>query len=225
MAAPDDFRKSDYLIDHYIQAAGALRDFDFLERSRDFSDARGALNKAAGRVCDALRRLANDDQPFWDTLAAMREPIRQNQPAIERMLDEIELFISQEEKILLAYKILPAEFVLRLLSDLTVTMKAFRAEPGQQYLVKLQTGIAEAAGIICGHANTPLKDPADGRLLKFSLTTKEALGVLGGAVTIVVNGVTAGATANPLPLASIVGGAASSLGFLEWLKRWKRKHD
>jgi hypothetical protein len=156
MASPDDFRKSDYLIDHYIQAAGALRDFEFLETSGDFSDARGALNKAADRVCDALRRLANHDQPFWDTLAAMREPIRQNQPAIERMLDEIELFISQEEKILLAYKILPAELVLRLLSDLTVTMKAFRAEPGQQYLVKLHTGIGEAAGIICGHANTPL---------------------------------------------------------------------
>jgi hypothetical protein len=44
------------------------------------------------------------------------------------MLDEIEVFISQEEKILPAHKILPPEIVLRLLSDLTVTMKAFRAE-------------------------------------------------------------------------------------------------
>ena len=59
MATPDDFRKSEYLIDHYIQAPGAPRDFDYFEKTGDFSDARGALNQAADEVCDALRRLSS----------------------------------------------------------------------------------------------------------------------------------------------------------------------
>jgi len=225
MATPDDFRKSDYLIEHYIQAAGALRDFDYSDQKGDSGDASDALNRAAEQVCKALSRLSNDDQNFWDTLAAMREPVKESDAAIHRTLDEIELFISQEEKILLKFEILPPALARRLLSDLTLTLKAFPARPNEEYLAKLKGGIGEAAGIICGHVNTPLKDRADGWLLKFSLTTKEALGVLGGAVTIIVNGVTASASANPLPLASIVGGAASSLGFLAWLKRRRRRRD
>jgi len=154
----------------------------------------------------------------------MREPVKENDAAIQRTLDEIELFISQEEKILVEYGILPPALARRLLSDLTLTLKAFPARPNEEYLARLKGGIGEAAGIICGHVNTPPKERPDGSLLKFSLTTKETLGVLGGAVTIVLNGVTAGATVNPLPLASIVGGAASSLGFLEWVKRRRRRH-
>jgi hypothetical protein len=222
MAASENFRNSEYLIGYYIEAAGAMRDFEHWDDEGNQSRAREALHKGAAIICKALQRLA-EDQTFWDSLAALREPIEKSQPAIRQTLDEIHLFIAAEETVFLEHKLPPA-IVRRLLSDTMLTLKTFRADSDTRHVAALKDGILEARNYICELSNEPTENEPRHRFFAISQTTKEALGVLGGAVTIVVNAVSATA-ANPLALASIVGGASASLGFLEWIRRGRRGRD
>lgn len=211
MAVADNFRNSDYLLRYYIESAQALWAFEH-DNNID------ALRKAADLICEALRRLS-EDQSFWTTLSDLKGPITENQRSIREALDELDLFLSQEQVILREFK-LPENVIKRLLIDLSTSIKSFTANPDSALLSQLQTGVPDAAATICSIAALAHENANDGKLLGFGLKTREGLGVLGGVVTIVVNGISGAAV--PLAYYSIVGGAASSLGFLAWLKRKKK---
>lgn len=210
MGLADGFRDSDYLIKYYLESAQALWAYDHDDNVK-------ALRKAASLICKALTRLSGD-KSFWDELAALRGPVTQNERAIRQALDELDLFLTQERQVLREYDI-PEGVIKKILSDLNVSLKTFRGNPDAQLLNQLRQDVPEAAETMCAVSKYSLENAQDGKILGIGLRTSEGLGVLGGVTTIVVNGVTS--TAMPIALWSIVGGAASSLGFLAWLKHKK----
>lgn len=221
MAFADRLRNSEYLINNYIEAASALRDFEEFTEKRDSKGGRRALSGCAGIICDTFGRLSNDIQ-FWDTLAALKGDINQRREGIERHLDEIELFIKQEERVFQDLQ-LPPVFFTKLLADVSLVLKTVRSTPSPDHIDEMREGIGTARDAICKMRDS-LKSETDTGLFTTAITTREALGVLGGATTIVVNGISATAVAL-LPLASIVGGIASSLTFLNWMKRNERRRE
>lgn len=210
MSLADGFRDSDYLIKYYIESAQALWAYEH-------DDNVNALRKAAAVICEALTRLS-EDKSFWDELAALRGPITENQRSIREALDELDLFLAQEERVLREYK-LPESVLKKLLSDLSVSLKTFRGKPDARLLNQLREDVPEASKTMCAVSKFSREDAQNGKILRIGMQTSEGLGVLGGVVTIVVDGVSA--TGMPIALWSIVGGAASSLGFLAWLRRKK----
>jgi hypothetical protein len=210
MGIADGLGDSDYLIKYYIESAQALWAFDHGNNVE-------ALGDAAAIICRALTQLSEDGS-FWNALAALRGPIGDNQRSIREALDELDLFLSQEDRILHEYN-LPESVINRLLSDLSLSLKAVRVNPDALLLERLRVAVPEATETICAVSRLSRQNAERGKILSIALRTREGLGILGGAVTIVVNGVTSSAA--PIALLSIVGGAASSLAFLEWLRRKK----
>src|SRR5262245_63064084 len=116
MATSPDFRKSDYIIGYYLDAALALQQFENSGAETDSPEARAALQKAADRICEALRRLY-DDEEFWNNLAALDAPIAENKEDIRKILDDIEHLIDLEQNLLEFLK-LPPDMVRCILSDM-----------------------------------------------------------------------------------------------------------
>jgi hypothetical protein len=217
MATSPDFRKSDYIIGYYVEAALALQEFEASGAETDSPEAQAALRKAADRICSALQRLF-DDKDFWTNLAGLRGPIAESERDVRKILDDIDELIDLEQKLLESLKLPPA-MVRRLLSDLTIALKAFPARGVA--VAEMQSGIRDARDTICQISTSLSSGVAPSRLMRILQTLKESLGVLGGVVTIVVDSISAAAA--PLALASIVGGFAASLGWIEWMKRRKGK--
>jgi len=128
----DGFRESDYLIKYYIESSQALWAYENYDNVK-------ALDKAAALICEALTRLS-DDRSFWDELAALRGPISQNQSSIREALDELDLFLTQEEQVLREYQ-LPEGVLKKLLRDLSVSLKAFRGNPDARFLNQLREDV------------------------------------------------------------------------------------
>jgi hypothetical protein len=208
MPLADGFRDSDYLVRRYIDSVQALMAF---EQDGNVK----ALAEAAAIICDALTMLSKDES-FWNQLTQLSGPIGENQRSIREALDELDLFLKQELKVLREYGI-PESVTRRLLFDLSTSLKAFGANPTPQLLVQLQQDLPDAVRMIC--ALSPPQAEDEETILDTSLKAREGLAVLGGVVTVVANGVTSFAA--PIALCSIVGGLASSLGFLAWMKRKK----
>jgi hypothetical protein len=210
MGIADGLGDSDYLIKYYIDSAQALSAFDHGNNVE-------ALGDAAVIICRALTELS-EDQSFWNALAALRGPITDNQRSIREALDELDLFLSQEDKILHEYK-LPESVINRLISDLSLSLEAVKVNPDPLLLDRLRVGVPEAAETICAVSRLSRQNAERGKILSIARRTREGLGILGGAVTIFVNAVTSSAA--PIALLSIVGGTASSLAFVDWLTRKK----
>ncbi len=194
---------------YYIESSQALWEFEH-------DDNINGLRAAAGTICKALSRLSGDSS-FWESLDTLRAPITESQADLISAFDEIELFLIQEADILRKCQI-PESVLKKLLFDLNLSLKAFRLAPEHGLLDQLREGIPEAAEMICATSNLLSQHESKGdRVLGAFLRAGEALGVLGGAATIVLNGVSSAAA--PLALVSVIGGAGSSLGFLRWMRR------
>jgi hypothetical protein len=211
MALADGLNASRYLLDYYVQASLALEAF---ERTGNID----ALNKAADLICEALNKLA-EDQAFWGELEKLEGPVSANQNNINEAFDELDKFLTDEGKILRQVK-LPDSVLTRLIFDLSSSLKSFRGNPDAELLKQLKPAVKDAAQTICAISKATKGDAEEGTALGIALKVREGLGVLGGAVTIVVNGVMS--ITVPIASWSIIGGAASIFGFLAWFKRKKR---
>jgi hypothetical protein len=211
MGVADGLKASQYLLQLYVESSLALEAF---EKTGNVE----ALNKAASLICEALQRLA-EDKSFWAELAKLNGPVTENQRSIKEAFDELDEFLTQEGKVLRQHKF-PESVFHRLLFDLSASIKSFQGKPDAELLARLPEAVREAAQLICAVSKVSKADAEEGKALGIALKIREGLGILGGAVTIVVDGITS--TTVPIALWSIVGGAASVFGFLAWFKRKKK---
>lgn len=214
MALAPGFNNSTYLIDSYIKSSVALDEY---RRNNN----RDALREASGIICDALSLLAGD-APFWSELETVGQSLKSDnvQGQIRHGLADLDLFLSQEGAILREYKF-PPTAINNIVQDLSTGLKAFEANPSPELFARLREGTPTAAESMCSLAEAARKEADDGKILGIGIRTREGLAVAGGVTTIVVNGISSAAV--PLALCSIIGGAASTLGFLQWLHRRKRR--
>jgi hypothetical protein len=216
----EDIGRRTYLVDQYVRAVGHMQQYAADYDKGKMPEARESLRRAAGAICEAFHTLS-DDKGFWDSLSDLSKPVEENWREITRTLANVELFLEEEEKILLKAGF-PPSAVRRLLDDLAISVTAFRGDFSPERVAALNAGIREVGDTICAMSRTPPPSESRTNGLDAAITAREGVSICGGLATIVGDALIA-VPGHLIPLVSCVGGLASATGFLEWMRRRKQR--
>jgi hypothetical protein len=162
MATASGAGNSHYLIEGYIKASVALKQF------QDNGD-RDSLNDAARIICDMLRRVVSDDD-FWKDVKNISSSLDSESARAEakRNLETLDLFLAAESDVFRALGFPPATTSV-LIYDLSIALHAFDTDPSPELFDRLRNSLPGAAEAVCAMASTGIRrdDPEQKALVHY----------------------------------------------------------
>jgi hypothetical protein len=198
----EGLEESRYLLDAYLSVATDWYRFE------QAGDEQG-LRSAADTLCGAFGRLQKDGA-FWASVIDAIRVADKDPGAIREILSDLGQLREFEEGILVQLGF-PPELASHLVSDLVNAVEMAGDFPSGASIKNLESRLGEFRERICEVASAGEEDAKEQRKGRIK-RVKQGLKVLGGAVTIVGNGVAA--TAFLPAAASIVAGVATMLDAL-----------